>query len=164
MWRFRNFSCPPKDFFPDSDTESMGMNSFTDNIELLHRTMDVAALRYHVTADNIANSEVPNYKKQTVCFESELKRAFESRDNEHNSFRMNTTDPRHIQSEVPRDWKKVEPRRVTDWASIVNANGSNVDAEEEAMNAVKIQMQYRLLSQLTNFEFGQVGIAMKDLK
>ena len=142
----------------------MGINSFSDNIELLHRGLDVATLRYQVTADNIAKSEVPNYKKQYVCFESELKRAFKSRDNEHNSFRMKTTNPLHVESEVPRDWKTVEPRRVTDWASTVKANGNNIDAEEEAMNAVKIQMQYRLLTQLVNFEFAQVDTAMKDLK
>ena len=54
------------------------MNTFTRSVELLHRAMDVNSLRYQVSANNIANSEVPNYKRQTVNFESELKRAFES--------------------------------------------------------------------------------------
>ena len=50
------------------------MNSFTRSVDLLQREMDVTSLRYQVTENNLANSEVPNYKKQYVNFESELKR------------------------------------------------------------------------------------------
>lgn len=139
------------------------MNSFTNSVDLLHRAMDVSSLRYQVTANNIANAEVPNFKKQYVNFESELKRAFESRDNSHNEFRMQTSDDRHVQSEKPGDWRSVEPRRVSDFVSTSKANGNNVDAEEEAMKIVQLQMQYRLLTQLTNFEFSQVNTAMKGL-
>lgn len=141
----------------------MGMNSFSNSVDLLHRAMDVTSLRYQVTANNIANSETPNFKKQQVNFESELKRAFESRDNAHEGFRMQTSDSRHIQSEMPRDWHNVEPRRVSDWTTTAKANGNNVDAEQEAMNIVQIQMQYRLLTQLTNFQFTQVNTAMKSI-
>ena len=140
------------------------MNSFVDSVDLLHRALDTVSLRYQVTANNLANSEVPNYKRQSVNFESELKRAFESRDSEHNSFKMITNDSRHIQSEVPRDWRSVQPRRVTDWTTTAKANGNNVDAEQEAMNVVQLQMQYRLLTQLENFEFSQVSTAMKSVK
>ena len=139
------------------------MNSFTRSIDLLQREMDVSSLRYQVTANNIANAEVPNYKKQYVNFESELKRAFDSRDNEHNSFHMITSDPRHIQSETPRDWRDVEPRRVTDWVTTAKANGNNVDAEEEAMKILEIQMQYQILARMQNFEFKQLEIAMKKI-
>ena len=142
----------------------MGMNSFVNSVSLLHRELDVQSLRYQVTANNIANSEVPNFKRQSVNFESELARAFESRDNEHNSFTMQTADPRHIQSEQPKDWKKVEPRRVTDYTTTSKANGNNVDAEEEAMNLVQIQMQYALLTRLESFQFKQVDMAMKPIR
>lgn len=141
----------------------MGMNSFVNSVDLLSRALDVQSLRYQVTANNIANSEVPNYKKQQVNFESELKRAFESRDNNKDAFHMITSDSRHVQSEQPRDWRDVEPRRTTDYISTSKANGNNVDAEQEAMNLVQIQMQYRLLTQLENFEFTQVNTAMKKI-
>ncbi len=142
----------------------MGMNSFVNSVNLLHRELDVESLRYQVTANNIANSEVPNFKRQSVNFESELERAFASRDNEHNSFKMQTSDPRHIESEQPRDWMKVEPRRVTDYTTVSKANGNNVDAEEEAMNLVQIQMQYALLTRLESFQFNQIDMAMKSIR
>ena len=57
------------------------MNTFTRSVDLLQRAMDATSLRYQVSANNLANSEVPNFKRSTVNFESELKRAFESEEN-----------------------------------------------------------------------------------
>ena len=136
------------------------MNSFNRSIDLLHKALDVNALRYQVTANNIANAEVPNFKRSAVNFESELKRAFESEENARNSFDLTRTDPRHFSIHNVMDWQEVKPRRVVDWSSTQNANGNSVDVEAEAMNIIKIQMQYRLLSQLENFEFSQVKTAM----
>ena len=137
------------------------MNTFTRSVDLLSRAMDVNSLRYQVSANNIANAEVPNYKRQTVSFESELKKAFESEKDTEHRMQLTTTNDSHIQIEQPYDWKSVEPRRVTDWASTANANGNNVDPEYEAMDIMKIQLNYRLLAQLENFEFSQVKTAMK---
>ena len=137
------------------------MNTFTRSVELLHRAMDVNSLRYQVSANNIANSEVPNYKRQTVNFESELKRAFESEADKAHNFELTRTDSRHFALEEPYDWKTVEPRRVTDWTTTADANGNNVDAEYEATVVLKTQMNYRLLAQLQNFEFSQVKLAMR---
>ena len=137
------------------------MNTFTRSVELLHRAMDVNSLRYQVSANNIANSEVPNYKRQTVNFESELKRAFESEADKAHKFELTSTDSRQFALEEPYDWKTVEPRRVTDWTTTADANGNNVDAEYEATVVLKTQMNYRLLAQLQNFEFSQVKLAMR---
>lgn len=137
------------------------MNTFTRSIDLLQREMDVTSLRYQVTANNLANSEVPNFKRTTVNFESELKRALESEKKAKNGFQLTRTDSRHIALNEPYDYRDVQPRRVLDYTTTAKANGNNVDAEVEANNILQIQMQYRLLTQLTNFEFSQMNIAMK---
>ena len=137
------------------------MNSFTRAVDLLQREMDVTSLRYQVSANNLANSEVPNFKRSTVNFESELKKAFESEEIAKNSFHLATTDPRHMQINTPIDYRSIEPRRVLDYTSTSKANGNNVDAEYEANNILQIQMQYRMLTQLTSFEFDLVTTAMK---
>ena len=137
------------------------MNTFTQSVELLHRAMDVNQLRMQVASNNIANSEVPNYKRQEVNFESELKRAFESQEDAGRQLQLTATDSRQFSLEIPYDWRNVEPRRVTDWTTQANANGNNVDPEFEATNILEIQMKYRLLAQLTNFEFSQVKLAMR---
>lgn len=137
------------------------MNSFTRSVDLLQREMDATSLRYQVTANNLANADVPNYKRSQVNFESELKRAFDSEKIAEKSFHLTLTDPRHIQINMPYDYKEVEPRRVVDYVTTAKADGNNVDAEYEANNILQIQMQYRLLSQLTSFEFDQINTAMK---
>ncbi len=139
------------------------MNSFFNSVDLLQKTLGVLNLRQQVTANNIANSETPNYKRQVVNFESELKRAFESEAKSKDAFHMTTTDSRHIKSEEPRDWRTVDARRVTDYATSLKGNGNNVDAETEAMEIARIQMQYRLLAQVESFEYSQLGIAMKKI-
>ena len=136
------------------------MNSFTRSVDLLQREMDVLTLRHQVSANNLAMSEVPGYKRQYVNFENELKRALDSEEIAKNSFHLATKDDRHFQINVPYDYTKVEPRRVTDYASTENANGNNVDVEVEAHEILQIQMQYRLLTLLTSFEFDQVNTAM----
>lgn len=140
------------------------MNSFFNSIDLLHRAMDVDTLRYQVSANNIANSEVPNFKRSTVNFESELRRAMESEEKAKNAFQLTRTDERHVKLYDSLDWREVEPRRVLDYTTTAKANGNNVDAEAEAMQILQTQMRYQLLTQLTAFEFGQVTQATRTGK
>lgn len=136
------------------------MNTFTRSVDLLQRAMSVNSLRYQVAANNVANAEVPNFKRQEVNFESELKKALDS-EKKTGNLELNTNDERHFQINTALDYRDVEPRRVTDWSTTANANGNNVDAEKEATDIMKIQMNYRLLAQLENFEFSQLKVAMK---
>lgn len=137
------------------------MNGFSRTVDILHRALDVNSMRYQVSANNLANAEVPNFKRTEVNFESALKRAFESETTAADQVRLITTDPRHIHNDTFIDYRTVEPRRVTDYLSTVKSNGNNVDAEQEAMNILKIQMNYQLLSQLENFQFSQAKVILK---
>ncbi len=139
------------------------MNSFSRSVDMLHRALDVTTLRYQVSANNLANSEVANFKRSEVNFESQLKRALESEKAaaKGESFVLRTTDPRHIQSTSSIDYRTVQPRRVTDYVSTSKANGNNVDAEQEAMLILKTQMNYQLLTAMENFQFSQIKTAIK---
>lgn len=134
--------------------------TFGKTVDLLHRAMDVATLRRQVIADNIANSEVPNFKRSTVNFESSLKKALESEDEEP-VLPMATTDPRHIGSWQKVDYRSVEPRRVLDYLTTSKNNGNNVDAEQEMMDSLSNQLLYTLQSQAINFEYNQVNLVLK---
>lgn len=137
------------------------MNTFSKTVDLLHRAMDVTTLRYQVSANNLANSEVPNFKRSTVNFESMLKKAIESESQIDNKIKLTTTDSRHISINPVMDYQDVQPRRVVDYGTTAKANGNNVDAETEAMEVLKLQMNYQLLSQMQSFQFNQLKIVMK---
>ena len=145
-------------------TENFSMNSFTRSIDLLQRALDVNTLRYNVTSNNIVLADVPNFKRTVVNFESELKQAFESEENAKNAFELATQSPRHIKLNTVIDYKTVKPQRVVDYASTEKANGNNVNVETEAMNIIKIGMQYKMLTLLENHEFSQLKTAMAPIR
>jgi flagellar basal-body rod protein FlgB len=122
--------------------------------------MDVSLLRRSVIANNLSNSEVPNFKRSEVNFESELKRALES-EKTRPPIEMARTDPRHIANWQARDYRDVQPRRVVDFNTASNNNGNNVDVDHELMAGLENQMLYTLLAQAAAFEFNQVNLVLR---
>lgn len=135
-------------------------NSFGKTVDILSRSMDVAVLRRSVIANNIANAETPNFKRSTVNFESQLKRALES---ETPSIQPEAlvTDPRHMRFNVPQNYQDVGPRRVLDYLTTSKNNGNNVDIEQEMMDGQQNQMAYTLMAQAVNNEFSQINIVLR---
>lgn len=136
-------------------------STFGKTVDILHRGMDVAVARRQVISDNIANADVPNFKRSTINFESSLKKALESEKAEP-LMAMDTTDPRHIKSFSPSDYSKVEPRRVLDYLTTSKNNGNNVDAEQEMMDSLTNQLSYTLQAQAMNYEFNQVSLVLRS--
>jgi len=134
--------------------------TFGRTMELLQRSMDVSTMRYGVIADNIANADVPNFKRSDVNFEAALKRAIDSERYEPR-MRVTATDPRHIVSSTSADWRDVRPRRVLDYLSTVKNNGNNVDAEKEFMDSLTNQLRYSMMTQAAAFEFNQVSLVLR---
>jgi flagellar basal-body rod protein FlgB len=136
------------------------MNTFARSVDLLHRAMDAGTVRRNVIAHNIANADTPGFKRSTVNFESELKRALES-ENTRPVLELTMTDPRHIPGWKERDYRDVQIRRVLDYTTTYNNNGSNVDPEQEFMYATENQMSYSLFAQAAAFEFSQVNQVLR---
>lgn len=133
---------------------------FGKTIELLSRSMDVSILRRDVIANNIANADVPNFKRSEINFESALRRAIDS-ENYEPKLQLITTDAWHIPSYKRIDWKSVEPRRVLDYLSTEKNNGNNVNPEEELMASLQNQLMYSLMTQAANHEFNQVNLVLR---
>jgi flagellar basal-body rod protein FlgB len=136
------------------------MNTFAKTVDLLHRSMDAGVVRRSVLANNMANANVPNFKRSVVNFESELKRALET-EKQRPALELNLTDPRHIPNWKERDYRDVQIRRVLDYTSTYNNNGNNVDPEQESMALVENQMTYTMLAQAATFEFSQVNQVLR---
>ncbi|MDR0599966.1 MAG: flagellar basal body rod protein FlgB [Treponema sp.] len=136
------------------------MSNFSRTLDLLNRAMDTGILRDAVYADNLANKDVPNWKRTEVNFESELKKAVLS-ENYKPSFEMARSDPRHISNWTQLDYRDARPRRVLDYLSSYNNNGNNVDPEEEFNKILKNQLQYTLYAHAAAFEYGQVSLVLR---
>ena len=137
------------------------MSNFMRNVDLLHRAMDASSLRYQVTADNLSKAGVPNYKRKTVAFESELKTALEREWKAKEEARLYKEGKTAFTPTDAVDYRSVRPRISTDYLTTTKANGNNVDAEQEAMEVLKIQLQYRMLTALQAHQFSQVETALR---
>lgn len=137
------------------------MNTFAKTLDLLHRAMDVSSVRRQVIANNLANANVPDFKRTIVNFESELKRALNSEDQKP-ALELRLTHPDHIPNWKDRDYRDVQIRRVLDYTSTYNNNGNNVDPEQEFMLATENQMAYTLFTQAASFEFSQVNQVLRN--
>jgi flagellar basal-body rod protein FlgB len=134
--------------------------NFGKTVDILHRAMDVATLRREVISNNIANADTPNFKRSTVNFEAQLKRALESEQTKSVPEAF-VTDPRHIPFDSPMNWQDVKPMRQLDYLTQSKSNGNNVDLQEELMEAEKNQMAYSLMAQAAANEFNQLNIVLK---
>jgi flagellar basal-body rod protein FlgB len=136
------------------------VSSFERTRDLLSRAMDVSTLRAQVYADNLANQDVPGFKRSEVNFESELEKALHSQ-NYKPTFEMSGSDPRHVSSWTQLDYRDVQPRRVLDYLSSFNNNGNNVNPEEEFNKILKNQMRYTLYAQAMSFEYSQINLVLR---
>ena len=135
-------------------------NTFARTVDLLHRAMDASSVRGAVIANNIANADTPGFKRSTVNFESELRRALDT-EKQKPALAMNATHPDHFSNWNPRDYQDVQIRRVLDYATTSKNNGNNVDAEEEFNLALQNQLRYMLLANAATFEFSQVNMILR---
>jgi len=136
------------------------MSSFTRTLDMLHRGMNVGNLRHAVYADNLANKDVPHFKRTEVNFEASLKKAVRSETHKP-EFIMARSDSRHISNWNQLDYRDVRPRRVLDFVSTYNNDGNNVDPEVEVNNILKNQMRYTLYAHAAAFEYGQVSLVLR---
>ncbi|MDR1836260.1 MAG: flagellar basal body rod protein FlgB [Treponema sp.] len=136
------------------------MNSFARNIDLLHRGLDASVVRGQVIANNMANADVPNFKRSIVNFESELKRALET-EKQKPALELNLTNSKHIPNWKARDYRDVQIRRVLDYTSTYNNNGNNVDPEQELALFTENQMSNALFAQTVSFEYSQVNQVLR---
>lgn len=133
-------------------------NNWGKSLDILSRSMTVNLYRQEVTAQNIANADTPNYKRQMVNFETSLSAALDSE--KKADFQEYLTDDKHIAFDRSTDYRTVVPRRVTDYTSTTQNNGNNVDIEAESTSYINQQMLYNLMISSVNHNFRSMNIVL----
>ena len=118
-------------------------SSFT----LLERSLNAASLRQNVIANNIANTDTPNYKRSEVVFEQLLQKEMQGK-----YIPITRTHANHLP--LQRGMDEIQPKVVQDHAeTAMNNNGNNVDIDKEMAMLAENQLYYNLLVQQTSHEF-----------
>ncbi len=129
---------------------------------LLEKSLDVESSRRKVISNNIANVDVPHFKRSEVNFESELKRAIRQREDASNKLPAILTDEKHIPFFVERDLKTVQPRINLDYTTIYRNDGNNVDIEKEMVDASKNMMRYNAFVTSLNHNYKMIKLVMRQ--
>ena len=142
----------------------MFINSkFMETNYLLEKSLDVESARKRVIANNIANVDVPHFKRSEVNFESELRRAIEETKGREKQFSGNLTDNRHIPFHLDRSVRDVDYRVNLDYNTTYRNDGNNVDIEKEMVDSSKNMMRYNAMVTSLNQNYKMLKIAMRPV-
>lgn len=129
----------------------------TSSIDRIGRALEASTLRQEVIANNIANADVPGFKRSYVRFEDLLRQQLEAGRSTFTGFR---TDPRHLHIGGARSDLSVRPEIVQDNSTSMNHNGNNVDLEYEMAMMARNQLYYNTLVQMVNGKFAKIRTAI----
>lgn len=127
---------------------------------LLEKGMDAQLLRWQVISNNIANANVPGFKRSDVTFESQLQRAIKSQ-GKSTPFPAKLTNNKHIPFHQPIPVTGVEPKVRLDYSTSMKNDGNGVDMEFETVQAVKTQMRYQLMSSIMTRNFRKINMLFR---
>jgi flagellar basal-body rod protein FlgB len=130
---------------------------------MMEKMLDVESMRRKVIANNIANVDVPHFKRSEVNFESELKRVIKSQENESGRFIAQTTDERHIPFYEEKDIRQVAPRMNLDYSTTGRNDGNNVDIEKEMVDSSKNTMRYNAFVTNLNQNYKILKLVMRPV-
>jgi flagellar basal-body rod protein FlgB len=129
----------------------------SSSFRILEKSMDAAALRQKVIANNIANVDTPFFKKSRVVFEDILRQQMISQNQA--AFRGYRTHERHFA--IPGgNLQPLEPQIVQDQSTLMNNNLNNVDIDYEMALLSKNVLRYNLLTSQVNHEIGMLRTAI----
>ena len=130
------------------------IRDFSTTVDILHRLMDTQLLRQSVIADNIANSDTPNFKRSEVNFESELRRTL--RDDNKHKLHAQRTHRHHIPFDSRVPYSSIRPRINLDYSTTAKNNGNNVDIEFESTALLNSRLSYALYANTVDSMFGHI--------
>jgi flagellar basal-body rod protein FlgB len=128
-------------------------------INNLSHALDGAAKRQGVIANNIANVDVPNFKRSDVPFQEELKKAIER--TEGPSLNVATTNKKHM---AGIDSNNVNFTSVQETALTFRNDGNNVDIEKEMVEMTKNNEMYNAYVQLLVSKLGILKNTIREGK
>jgi flagellar basal-body rod protein FlgB len=124
-------------------------------INVLSKAADASWLRNDAISNNIANVDTPNYKRQDVSFETELKHALRSS-------KYVSLDKKVDALNSNGRLSHIDPRTYLDHSAFSDRlDGNNVDIDTENVELASNQIKYNGLIQSIDQEFKNLKSVIK---
>ncbi len=115
------------------------MEIFGKNFQVLEKGLDAYATRAKALANNIANINTPNYKREDIAFEEILSQSLD----DSKRFEGKVTQNGHIEiSSIPQI-DDVKAEIVKEEETFMRNDGNNVDIERENAEFTKNNIRYQ---------------------
>lgn len=108
--------------------------------------MSLATQRQSLLSNNLANLNVPGYKRQDMSFDLSLSEAM--------------GDPESADDSSLREFQNYANQRASDQTSL-REDGNNVDLEKESMGIEETQLRFQALSEMAANYFSNIQTALK---
>ena len=125
----------------------IGSNAY-NYINVLSKAADASWIRNEVIANNIANNDTPDYKRQDVVFESYLQKALSGEGNLDK--KVSNMNLGRLNATVYTDLEELSYR----------LDGNNVDIATETANLAENQIRYCTLLDSMTQEFSRIKTAL----
>ena len=119
-------------------------------VNVLDKAADASWLRNEAIGNNIANATTPNYKRQDVSFETQLREAIAG------------ADATNLDGKIGRiNLSTIRPNIYTDVSQVsYRLDGNNVDIDTENVYLAENQLKYQGLMNSISQEFANLRTAM----
>jgi flagellar basal-body rod protein FlgB len=130
----------------------------TSGFQRLERSVDAAALRQKVIANNVANIDTPYFKRSDVQFEELLQKELDAVKSP--AFTTYRTHSKHFPLGTIGQQTEIRPQVISDETSTMNNNQNNVDIDYEMSLMAKNQLYYNMMVQQVNYDIKHLRTAI----
>ncbi|WP_194190926.1 flagellar basal body rod protein FlgB [Clostridium chrysemydis] len=118
--------------------------------DLIKEGLDAAGVRSKAIANNIANINTKNYKRDVVSFEENLK-------NETMKLSLKKTNPKHFGDSEGEGNITVSK----DMTTSMRSDGNNVDLDIEKTNQAANQLKYNALVEMASGKLNNLNLVIR---
>lgn len=134
------------------------MKLFDSNFTIAEKSLNAYAKRSEALANNIANVNTPNYKRQDIKFEGVLQKAL----NEDSSTIAGTrTNSKHFNINTIPSLDEVKAELIQETNTRMRNDGNNVDMEKEQAEFAKNNLRYQFATTRISQDFSMIKSVIK---
>lgn len=129
----------------------------TKNNQVISKSLDGTAYREKIISNNISNVNTPNYKRQLVNFEDELKKAVGK---DTNTIPLYITKSNHI-NKAYQSIGEINPLIIEDKSTSLRTDNNNVDIDLEMVALSENTLKFNVLAQSLTKNINMLRAAIK---
>ena len=136
---------------------------FGTTVTMLGDALQGASLQQNALANNIANADTPNYRRQSVSFKQALAEVGGG-SGDPNRLALETDNPRQFSAGgAMAPSQAFDPKVTVDTATRMRSDGSNVDIDQEMAEVSQNSGYSQTMAKLLQVQFKRLREAITEL-